>query len=74
MISAGLERMSNHPYAATIINEANLRELSKPSEISEISDGEAGVDWDYRRSEDNVGRAGLADFRGNRIRRGFSRP
>ena len=42
MISAGLERMSNHPYAATIINEANLRSI-QPSEISEISDGEAGV-------------------------------
>ena len=42
MISAGLERMSNHPYAATIINEANLRSI-QPSIISEISDGEAGV-------------------------------
>tara|TARA_B100000674_G_scaffold491132_1_gene508432 strand:- start:2919 stop:5462 length:2544 start_codon:yes stop_codon:yes gene_type:complete len=42
MISAGLERMSNHPYASTIINEANLRSIH-PSNISEISDGEAGV-------------------------------
>ena len=42
MIAAGLERMSNHPYAHTIIQEAAKRSL-KASIISEISDGEAGV-------------------------------
>ena len=42
MIAAGLERMSNHPYAHTIIQEAAKRSL-KASLISEISDGEAGV-------------------------------
>ena len=42
MIAAGLERMSNHPYAHTIIHEASERSL-EAVDISEISDGQAGV-------------------------------
>lgn len=41
-IAAGLERMSNHPYALTITQEAERRSLSA-SNVSDISDGEAGV-------------------------------
>ena len=42
MIAAGMERMSNHPYAQTITQVAAKRSL-EPLDISEISDGEAGV-------------------------------
>tara|TARA_B100000927_G_scaffold78040_2_gene62123 strand:- start:1918 stop:4461 length:2544 start_codon:yes stop_codon:yes gene_type:complete len=56
MISAGLESMSNHPYAATIINEANQREIT-PLEISEISDGEAGVSGTFDGRRAMLGRA-----------------
>lgn len=42
MIAAGIERMSNHPYASTIIAEADSRSII-PSDVLEISDGEAGV-------------------------------
>jgi len=41
-ISAGLESRSNHPYAKTIINEAEKRSL-EPMKITQIKDGEAGV-------------------------------
>ena len=41
-IAAGLEARSNHPYARTILHEAEKRTLS-PIKIESINDGEAGV-------------------------------
>ena len=41
-IAAGLEVRSNHPYARTILKEAEKRNLT-PIRIESINDGEAGV-------------------------------
>ena len=41
-IAAGLEARSNHPYARTILNEAEKRTLI-PIKMESINDGEAGV-------------------------------
>ena len=41
-IAAGLEARSNHPYAMTIIQEAEKRSL-RPMSVTKIEDGDAGV-------------------------------
>ena len=41
-IAAALETKSNHPYADAVIAEAKKREI-EPSDITSISDGDAGV-------------------------------
>ena len=55
-IAAGLEARSNHPYAMTIIQEAEARSLS-PMSISQITDGDAGVLGVYRGDSVMLGRA-----------------
>ena len=40
--AAGLEARSNHPYARTIIDEAEKRNLI-PIKMESMNDGEAGV-------------------------------
>ena len=56
MIAAGLERMSNHPYAHTIIHEASERSL-EAVDISEISDGQAGVTGVLEGNQTMLGRS-----------------
>ena len=56
MIAAGLERMSNHPYARTIIHEASKRTL-EAIDITEISDGQAGVEGVLEGSKTMLGRS-----------------
>ena len=56
MIAAGLERMSNHPYAHTIIHEASKRSL-EAIHITEISDGQAGVTGVLEGSKTILGRS-----------------
>tara|TARA_B100000676_G_scaffold145181_1_gene143597 strand:+ start:855 stop:3401 length:2547 start_codon:yes stop_codon:yes gene_type:complete len=46
-MAAGLEMRSNHPYARTILGEAQRRSVA-PTNISNISDGEAGVSGSLR--------------------------
>ena len=46
-MAAGLEMRSNHPYARTILGEAERRSVA-PSNISNIADGEAGVTGSLR--------------------------
>ena len=41
-MAAGLEMRSNHPYARTILEEAESRSIA-PMKISDITDGDAGV-------------------------------
>ena len=41
-MAAGLEMRSNHPYARTILAEAESRSIT-PMKISDITDGDAGV-------------------------------
>jgi cation transport ATPase len=55
-IAAGLETRSNHPYARTIIQEAENRSLG-PMRISQIKDGEAGVMGVHRGDSVMIGRA-----------------
>ena len=55
-IAAGLEARSNHPYARTIIQEAEKRSLG-PMRISQIKDGEAGVMGVHRGDPVMLGRA-----------------
>ena len=55
-IAAGLEARSNHPYARTIIQEAEARSLS-PMSISQIKDGDAGVLGVHRGDSVMLGRA-----------------
>ena len=55
-IAAGLEARSNHPYARTIIQEAENRSLG-PMRISQIKDGEAGVMGVHRGDSVMIGRA-----------------
>ena len=56
MIAAGLERMSNHPYAQTILHEASKRSL-EAIDITEISDGQAGVMGVLEGSKTMLGRS-----------------
>ena len=55
-IAAGLESRSNHPYAKTIIKEAERRSL-KPMSITKFSDGDAGVSGSLRGKKVMFGRA-----------------
>ena len=55
-IAAGLEARSNHPYAKTILSEADSRSL-KPMSISGIRDGDAGVSGSLRGKPVMLGRA-----------------
>ena len=55
-IAAGLEARSNHPYARTIIQEAETRSLG-PMRITQIKDGEAGVMGVHRGDSVMIGRA-----------------
>jgi Cd2+/Zn2+-exporting ATPase len=55
-IAAGLEARSNHPYAKTILQEADKRSL-KPMIISGIRDGDAGVSGSLRGKPVMLGRA-----------------
>ena len=55
-ISSGLEIRSNHPYARTILDETSKRNL-KPSKISSISDGNAGVSGKFETKQVILGRA-----------------
>ena len=55
-IAAGLEVRSNHPYAKTILLEADNRSL-KPMSISGIRDGDAGVSGSLRGKPVMLGRA-----------------
>jgi len=55
-IAAGLESRSNHPYAKTIIKEAERRSL-KPMSITKLCDGDAGVSGSLRGKAVMLGRA-----------------
>ena len=55
-IAAGLEARSNHPYAMTIIQEAEKRSL-RPMSITKIEDGDAGVLGVHRGYSVMLGRA-----------------
>ena len=55
-IAAGLESRSNHPYARTIIQEAEGRSL-KPMSVNQIKDGDAGVTGNHRGNSVMLGRA-----------------
>ena len=55
-IAAGLEARSNHPYARTIIQEAEKRSL-RPMSITKIEDGDAGVLGVHRGDSVMLGRA-----------------
>ena len=55
-IAAGLEARSNHPYARTIIQEAEARSLN-PMRVTQIEDGDAGVFGIHRGDSVILGRA-----------------
>ena len=55
-IAAGLEARSNHPYAMTIIQEAEKRSL-RPMSVTKIEDGDAGVLGVHRGDSVMLGRA-----------------
>ena len=55
-IAAGLESRSNHPYARTIIQEAEVRSLN-PMSITQIKDGDAGVLGVHKGDSVMLGRA-----------------
>tara|TARA_B100001175_G_scaffold139952_1_gene118779 strand:- start:114 stop:1208 length:1095 start_codon:yes stop_codon:yes gene_type:complete len=55
-IAAGLEARSNHPYARTIIQEAEARSLN-PMRVTQIEDGDAGVFGIHRGESVILGRA-----------------
>jgi Cd2+/Zn2+-exporting ATPase len=55
-IAAGLEARSNHPYARTIIQEAEGRSLN-PMSVTQIKDGDAGVIGVHRGDSVMLGRA-----------------
>ena len=48
-IAAGLEQRSNHPYARSILALAQERSL-KPSNVTGLADGDAGVSGTLRDS------------------------
>ncbi len=54
-IAAGLEARSNHPYARTIIHEAEARSL-RPMSVTQIKDGDAGVIGIHRGDSVMMGR------------------
>jgi P-type E1-E2 ATPase len=54
-IAAGLEQRSNHPYAKSILDLAEQRQL-KASNVTEIADGDAGVRGKLRGQEVLLGR------------------
>jgi len=62
-IAAGLEIRSNHPYAKTILNKADERELS-PHRISGLADGEAGVVGEIKDKRVMLGRADWLESQG----------
>jgi heavy metal translocating P-type ATPase len=55
-IAAGLEQRSNHPYARSIIALAEERSL-KASNVTDLTDGDAGVSGKLRGQEVMLGRA-----------------
>ena len=55
-IAAGLEQRSNHPYARSIIALANERSLTA-SNVTGLTDGDAGVSGNLRGQEVMLGRA-----------------
>jgi len=55
-IAAGLEQRSNHPYAKSILDLAEQRSL-KASNVTDITDGDAGVRGKLRGQEVLLGRA-----------------
>ena len=55
-IAAGLEQRSNHPYARSIIALAEERSLSA-SNVTDLTDGDAGVSGRLRGQEVMLGRA-----------------
>lgn len=55
-IAAGLEQRSNHPYARSIIALTKERSLT-PSNITDLTDGDAGVSGKLRGQEVMLGRA-----------------
>ena len=55
-IAAGLEQRSNHPYARSIIALAEERSL-RASNVTDLSDGDAGVGGRLRGQEVMLGRA-----------------
>ena len=55
-IAAGLEARSNHPYARTIIQEAEKRSL-RPMSVTKIEEGDAGVLGVHRGDSVMLGRA-----------------
>ena len=65
-IAAGLETKSNHPYARTILQEAEARSL-EPMKISKIKDGDAGVTGSHRGKSAILGRADWIRTQGVKI-------
>ncbi|RAH05089.1 MAG: hypothetical protein CMA00_004790 [Methanobacteriota archaeon] len=65
-IAAGLELRSNHPYARTILEEAQRLSL-KAMKVSEISDGEAGVSGSLRGKKVMLGRPDWLISQGVRV-------
>jgi len=55
-IATGLEQRSNHPYARSIIALANERSLSA-SNVTDLTDGDAGVSGKLRGQDVMLGRA-----------------
>jgi len=62
-IAAGLEVRSNHPYATTILNEVDMRNL-EPHRVGSLSDGEAGVIGEISGSKVMLGRADWLESQG----------
>ena len=65
-IAAGLEQRSNHPYARSILALAQERSL-KPSNVTGLTDGDAGVSGTLRGQEVLLGRADWLMERGAEI-------
>ena len=55
-IAAGLEERSNHPYAKTILQEAEKRALI-PIKMESINDGDAGISGKLDGKKVTIGRA-----------------
>jgi len=65
-IAAGLEQRSNHPYARSILALAQERSL-KPSNVTGLADGDAGVSGTLRGQQVMLGRADWLMNRGVEI-------
>ena len=65
-IAAGLEQRSNHPYARSILALAQERSL-KPSNVTGLADGDAGVSGTLRGQQVMLGRADWLMDRGVEI-------